>query len=70
MADANASVGTESGEKKSENLTREDWISGAWNMLGEGGLEGVRIEPLARQLGVTKGSFYWHFKAICKQKRW
>tara|TARA_B100001123_G_scaffold434315_1_gene560658 strand:- start:477 stop:974 length:498 start_codon:yes stop_codon:yes gene_type:complete len=31
-------------------------------MLGEKGLDGVRIEPLARRLGVTKGSFYWHFK--------
>ena len=31
-------------------------------MLGEKGLDGVRVEPLARRLGVTKGSFYWHFK--------
>ncbi|HEX2655613.1 MAG TPA: TetR/AcrR family transcriptional regulator, partial [Xanthobacteraceae bacterium] len=27
----------------------------------EGGLEAVRIEPLAKVLGITKGSFYWHF---------
>ncbi|MEC7490636.1 MAG: TetR/AcrR family transcriptional regulator [Pseudomonadota bacterium] len=62
MADSDASVDTDCRKKISENLTREDWISGAWNMLGEGGLDGVRIEPLARRLGVTKGSFYWHFK--------
>ena len=48
--------------KTTESLTRDDWISGAWDMLGENGLDGVRVEPLARRLGVTKGSFYWHFK--------
>jgi AcrR family transcriptional regulator len=29
--------------------------------LGDGGLDAVRIEPLAQALGVTKGGFYWHF---------
>jgi len=48
--------------RASDSLTRENWISGAWDMLGESGLDGVRVEPLARRLGVTKGSFYWHFK--------
>lgn len=32
------------------------------HMLGERGVEAVRIEVLARKLRVTKGSFYWHFK--------
>ena len=32
----------------------------AW---GRGGLRAVAIEPLAQELGVTKGSFYWHFKS-------
>ncbi len=45
-----------------ESLTREHWISAAWDMLGESGVDGVRVEPLAKRLGVTKGSFYWHFK--------
>ena len=48
--------------RSTDSLTREDWIDGAWEMLGENGVDGVRIEPLARRLGVTKGSFYWHFK--------
>ncbi len=29
--------------------------------MAGGGLEAVAVEPLARRLGVTKGSFYWHF---------
>jgi AcrR family transcriptional regulator len=30
-------------------------------MLAESGIAAVRVEPLATRLGVTKGSFYWHF---------
>lgn len=49
-------------DRANESLTRDDWIAGAWEMLGDSGLDGVRVEPLAKRLGVTKGSFYWHFK--------
>ena len=42
--------------------SREDWVATAWKRLGEAGVDGVRVEALARTLGVTKGSFYWHFK--------
>jgi AcrR family transcriptional regulator len=31
-------------------------------MLAREGIDAVRVEPLAERLGVTKGSFYWHFK--------
>jgi len=44
------------------SISRDDWIDAAWNILGEAGVEGIRIEQLARKLEVTKGSFYWHFK--------
>jgi AcrR family transcriptional regulator len=30
--------------------------------MSRGGPEAVRVEALARDLGLTKGSFYWHFK--------
>jgi AcrR family transcriptional regulator len=62
MAESGTLPAATTRRKTTESLTRDDWISGAWDMLGENGLDGVRVEPLARRLGVTKGSFYWHFK--------
>lgn len=45
-----------------ERLSKVDWITAALRQVGQGGVASVRIEALARTLGVTKGSFYWHFK--------
>jgi AcrR family transcriptional regulator len=42
--------------------TAEDWVKAATRRLAAGGSESVAIEPLARDMGVTKGSFYWHFR--------
>jgi AcrR family transcriptional regulator len=41
--------------------SRQDWIKAALDVLRDDGIERVRVEPLAAKLGVTKGSFYWHF---------
>ncbi len=43
-------------------LQRSDWLRAARLALLHHGPDGVRVEPLARELGVTKGSFYWHFR--------
>jgi len=43
-------------------LMAEDWVDAACRAIAEGGVGGVAVEPLARRLGVTKGSFYWHFR--------
>jgi AcrR family transcriptional regulator len=40
---------------------RGNWIDEGLRALGRGGPEAVRIESLARALGVSKGGFYWHF---------
>src|SRR6266545_4528808 len=40
---------------------RSSWIDEGLKALAAGGPDAVRIEPLARALGVTKGGFYWHF---------
>lgn len=45
-----------------QRLSRESWLRCALNVLRDEGIHGVRVERLARDLGVTKGSFYWHFK--------
>lgn len=39
-----------------------DWCRAGLVRLAEQGLDGVRVEVLAKDLGVTKGSFYWHFR--------
>jgi AcrR family transcriptional regulator len=40
---------------------RDRWIDEGLNALADGGPDAVRIEPLARALGVTKGGFYGQF---------
>lgn len=45
------------------NLTREDWINEAQRALVKGGIDAVRIDTLAKDLGITRGSFYYHFKS-------
>jgi AcrR family transcriptional regulator len=42
-------------------LGQQHWIDEGLRSLRRGGVDAVRIEPLAKALGVTKGSFYWHF---------
>ena len=42
-------------------LTADDWEQAALDLIAQQGVNAVAVEPLARQLGVTKGSFYWHF---------
>jgi AcrR family transcriptional regulator len=50
-------------EKRASTLSVEQWRSAALEALAEGGLRAVAIESLARSLGVTKGSGYWHFES-------
>jgi AcrR family transcriptional regulator len=42
-------------------LSIDDWVSAALELLAEEGPGGVKIDRLCVRLGVTKGSFYWHF---------
>ncbi len=42
-------------------LTADDWSAAALAALERNGLPAVAVEPIAKTLGATKGSFYWHF---------
>ena len=48
-------------KKRSSALGKQDWVSGARKLLIKSGIANVKIEPLAKALKVTTGSFYWHF---------
>ncbi|WP_103108809.1 TetR/AcrR family transcriptional regulator [Brevibacillus reuszeri] len=41
---------------------REDWVRAALTKLTEAGIESVRVEALAREMNISKGSFYHHFQ--------
>lgn len=43
-------------------LDRTGWVEAAISTLATEGLAGLRVEVLAKRCGVTKGSFYWHFR--------
>ena len=43
-------------------LSKEDWLRVALDVLNERGVDSVKVLPLSKALGVTRGSFYWHFK--------
>jgi AcrR family transcriptional regulator len=42
--------------------TRADWLEAALGALHKQGPKGLNIQALARQLNISKTSFYWHFK--------
>ncbi len=45
-------------------LSRTDWLKAAFRALNTGGPKAIRAEAIARDLKVSKGSFYWHFKDV------
>lgn len=49
------------GDSMTQRLNATAWTEIALRFMADEGVEAVRVEPLARALGVTKGSFYWHF---------
>lgn len=42
-------------------LSVDGWIAAGYALLAEEGIKALKIDRLCDRLGVTKGSFYWHF---------
>ncbi len=49
---------------KNDRFSRKDWLQAGLAALVADGPVALRAAPLARQLGVTTGSFYWHFRSV------
>ena len=45
---------------RSGPLDAAAWVAAALDVLASDGIDAVRVEPIAKALSVTKGSFYWH----------
>lgn len=43
-------------------LTPANWVQAATDVLVKNGIDAVRVDVLAKTMGVTRGSFYWHFR--------
>jgi AcrR family transcriptional regulator len=56
-----ARKGTGAARLGSPTLTASDWAEAALQLIAEKGLRALTVSALATRLGVTKGSFYWHF---------
>jgi len=55
-------IAASSRASRASSLDSAAWTRAGLEVLGKQGIDGVRVEVLAKQLGVTKGSFYWHFE--------
>ncbi|MGE3830704.1 MAG: TetR/AcrR family transcriptional regulator [Parvibaculaceae bacterium] len=43
-------------------MSRDEWLTQALDLLAREGQAKLRIDAICKAVGVTKGSFYWHFK--------
>jgi AcrR family transcriptional regulator len=52
------------GTSMADQLSARDWLDQGLKVLAEGGFTALKAEPLAKAMGVSRGSFYWHFADI------
>jgi AcrR family transcriptional regulator len=62
MASRNTRKHATRGGTAQARFSKDEWLARALEVLGKKGAGELTIESLARHLGVTKGSFYWHFR--------
>ena len=47
---------------KIKRVSKDQWFTKALDTLETSGVEAVKIEKLAKELGISRSGFYWHFK--------
>ncbi len=47
-----------------DQLSAKDWLDQGLKTLAESGYTALKAEPLAKAMGVSRGSFYWHFADV------
>src|SRR5215204_662530 len=52
------------GEPMADQLSAQDWVDLGLKTLAKSGFTALKAEPLAKAMGVSRGSFYWHFADI------
>lgn len=59
---SSATASRSGGAAAKPQLTPADWVKAATEVLIQNGIDAVRVDVLAKTMGVTRGSFYWHFR--------
>jgi len=57
-------VGLSQGDIMADQLSAKDWLDLGLKTLARHGFTALKAEPLAKAMGVSRGSFYWHFADI------
>ena len=52
------------GKSTNDQLSARDWLDQGLKTLAKDGFTALKAEPLAKAMGVSRGSFYWHFADI------
>jgi AcrR family transcriptional regulator len=52
------------GSLMADQLSAQDWLHQGLKVLAKSGFTALKAEPLAKAMGVSRGSFYWHFADI------
>jgi len=52
------------GGNMGDQLSAQDWLDQGLKTLAKAGFTALKAEPLAKAMGVSRGSFYWHFTDI------
>lgn len=47
-----------------DRLTSRDWVNAGLKALGKSGFTALKADTLSKALGVSRGSFYWHFADV------